>query len=568
MGHAPFLPVDLQEMRGLGWDRCDVVIVSGDAYVDHPSFGTALVGRYLESLGLRVGILAQPDWNDPSSFLALGVPRLFAGVTAGAMDSMVNRYTSLGRIRSGDDYSEGGRPGRRPDRAVLVYANRIRQAMPGVPVVLGGIEASLRRISHFDFWSGRVRRSILLDAKADILVYGMAERQLGEIVRRLEEGAPLDGIAGTAVPRGASGAGPEPGWLELPSHEEVESSPRAFMEMTRILEAEAGPWCGRTLYQRADTRAVVVHPPAPPLTTGELDSLYGLPFARRPHPSYREEIPAWTMIRDSITAVRGCAGGCSFCALGLHQGRHVASRSEGSVLEEARLVAGTPWFRGTITDVGGPTANMYGLGCTDPAAEAACRRPSCLHPSICPRFGTDHTRYSALLDGCASVPGVRRVLVSSGIRHDLALLDPGFVAGIARRHVGGHLKIAPESFSDRVLELMRKPGRAAWRRFLELFARVSAEAGREQYVLPYIMAAFPGCGMEDMRETALELARAGLRPEQVQLFLPTPMTTATAMFHTGLAPDGSALEVARGDKARRDQLAVLGRGGNKPTRRG
>jgi len=423
----------------LGWDRCDVVVVTGDAYVDHPSFGAALVGRLLESLGLKVGILPQPDWTDPGAFLKLGVPRLFCGVTAGAMDSMVSNYTSLGRRRSEDDYSEGGRPGLRPDRAVLAYGNRIRQAMPGTPLVLGGIEASLRRLSHYDFWSDAVRRSILLDTRADILVFGMGERQIVEIARRMEEGLPLPGIAGTAVWAGSSelrGKMAE-GAVELPSHEEVSSSPAAFMEMTRMLEAESNPWSGRMLLQRTDTRAVIVQPPAPPLETAELDAVYALPFTRLPHPMYEGPVPAWEMIRDSITAVRGCAGGCSFCALGLHQGKAVRSRSRKSVLAEAERIASAPGFRGTITDVGGPTANMYSLGCRDRAAEASCRRISCLFPSICRNFATRGSGYAALLDAVAGTPGVRHVSVGSGVRLDLAVKDPAFVKALAASYTGG-----------------------------------------------------------------------------------------------------------------------------------
>nr|HPH40560.1 YgiQ family radical SAM protein [Candidatus Fermentibacter daniensis] len=369
-----FLPVDRAGMDARGWDACDAVIVTGDAYVDHPSFGAAIIGRHLESLGYRVGILAQPDWSRPESFLALGVPRLFTGITSGAMDSMVNHYTSFNRIRSDDAYTPGGRAGARPDRAVIVYANAVRRVMPGIPIVLGGIEASLRRLSHYDFWSDKIRRSVLLDSRADILVYGMGERQIGEIAARLSEGRDLDGISGTAVWAGASGATPPPGAVVLPSHEDVVASPRAFMEMTLAVEAEASPWCGRPLVQMSDTRMVLVQPPSPPLSREEMDVLYSLPFTRMPHPSYREPVPAWEMIRDSVTAVRGCAGGCSFCALGLHQGRHIVSRSEESVLAEVRRIAAQSSFRGTISDIGGPTANMYGLRCGNPEAEKNCRR--------------------------------------------------------------------------------------------------------------------------------------------------------------------------------------------------
>ncbi|MBN1435270.1 YgiQ family radical SAM protein [Candidatus Fermentibacterales bacterium] len=556
-----WLPTTRSEMRELGWDSCDVVLVSGDAYVDHPSFGTALIGRWLESLGYRVGIVPQPDPARASDFLELGRPRLFVGVSSGAMDSMVNHYTALGRRRSDDAYSEGGRAGLRPDRALLRYVNAVKAAMPGVPVVIGGIEASLRRLSHYDFWSDSVRKSILLDSKADILVCGMGEKAIAEVAARIGSGAPLFGIRGTAVYAGEAGFDySDPGLGEsaiLPSHEQVSSSGSEFMKMTRMLERESSPWNARTLLQCADSRIVAVFPPQLPMSTEELDLVYALPFARMPHPRYREGVPAFDMISCSITAVRGCAGGCSFCALGLHQGRDVRSRSEESVVSEARTIAATDYFGGTITDVGGPTANMYGLGCSSPDAMMSCRRPSCLFPSICPRFRRDHSAYGRLLGSVAAVKGVRHVFVSSGIRHDLAALDPAFCEQLAREHVGGHLKLAPEHSSGRVLKLMRKPGWECFREFRRDFERRSFELGREQYVLPYVMAGFPGGSQEDMKRLSQDLVREGLRPEQVQLFLPTPMTLATAMYYTGLHPDtGERLFVARGDSRRR-QLEVL-----------
>jgi uncharacterized radical SAM protein YgiQ len=556
---AGFLPTTRAEMQSLGWDECDVVIVSGDAYVDHPAFGAALIGRLLESTGLRVGVLPQPGWDSPRGFIELGRPRLFVGITSGAMDSMVNHYTSLGRIRSDDAYSEDGKAGARPDRAVTVYANRIRQAMPGVTMVLGGIEASLRRLSHYDFWSGTVRKPLLLDTRADILVYGMGERQVVEIARRLGRGEGLEGIPGTSTWRGKSAsAEPLPDLaVELPSHESASSDPSAFMEMTKAIEAEASPWCGRALVHRADSRMVVVEPPALPLSTGELDALYDLPFARQPHPRYEGRIPAWDMIRDSITVVRGCAGGCSFCALGLHQGKAVRSRSRESVLHEVGVLAARRGFRGTVTDLGGPTANMFGLGCTRPDLEKSCRRTSCLHPGICRHFGTDHSRYSELLQAASAVVGVKHVFVGSGIRLDLALEDPAFVRLIATSHTSGHLKVAPEHFSDRVLSLMRKHPARLYAEFERLFRRFSREAGREQYLVPYLMAAFPGCTMEDMDEVSSILAGAGMKPQQVQVFLPVPMTMATAMYLTGMDPDGNPIEVARKPSEKRRQLERL-----------
>lgn len=556
---AQFLPTSRSEMDALGWDECDIVIVSGDAYVDHPSFGAALIGRWLESLGWRVGIIPQPRWDSVADFLALGRPRLFAGITSGSMDSMVSHYTSLNRRRSDDAYTEGGIAGARPDRAVLVYSNRVREAMPGVPVVLGGIEASLRRLSHYDFWSGTVRKPILLDTKAEILVHGMGERQAAEIARRIARGAPLEGIPGTATWGSiASVEAVMPGGaLALPSHEEVAGSPAELLRLTLAVEAELNPWCGRPMIQKCDSRAVLVQPPAEPLSTEELDALYDLPFARAPHPRYAGRIPAWDMIRDSITVVRGCGGGCSFCALSLHQGRAVRSRSRESVMREVETLASSDGFSGTISDLGGPTANMYGLGCDSPEAEMACRRPSCLHPSICRHFRTDHSAYTALLAAAASAEGVRHVFVGSGIRHDLALEDPVFIEKLVAMHTSGHLKIAPEHFSDRVLALMRKPSASFYARFEEAFRRASLRSGKEQYLVPYLMAAFPGCTAEDMDLVSAMLSEAGIRPKQVQVFLPAPMTLATAMYVNRTDPSGAPIEVASRTCEKRLQLDLL-----------
>ncbi|OPL18395.1 MAG: hypothetical protein AVO35_06010 [Candidatus Aegiribacteria sp. MLS_C] len=559
-GNAGVLPVSAEEMERLGWDRCDIILVTGDAYVDHPSFGTAIIGRYLESLGYRVGIIPQPDTESLSDILRLGIPRLFAGVSSGAMDSMVNHYTSLNRSRSEDPYSEGGRPGRRPDRAVLRYVNLVQRAMPGVPVVIGGIEASMRRVSHYDFWSDRIRKSILLDSKASILVYGMGERAVGEIAATISGGGDLFGISGTATWADAGRLTVQKfeDCLYLPSHEEVAADPRAFMDMTATLERESNPWSGRILVQRADTRAVFVQPPAKPLDTGEMDAVYSLPFTRKPHPSYREPIPAFDMIRDSVTVVRGCSGGCSFCALGLHQGRFLSSRSVGSVISEVVSMVRGEGFRGTVTDLGGPTANLYGLGCGDEDAMRKCRRTSCLWPDICSRFRTDHSQYLRLLSEVSSVKGVKHVFVSSGIRYDVAMRDPEFIRGLVSRHVSGYLKIAPEHFSPRVLRLMRKPPPRLWREFLTKFREESRRAGREQYVEPYLMVAFPGCTQGDMELAAEELREQGMRPERAQIFLPTPMTMATAMYLTGIDPEtGGQLEVTRRPSEKRRQLGAL-----------
>lgn len=557
---APFLPTTRQEMFSLGWSVLDILLVTGDAYVDHPSFGTALIGRYLESLGYKVGVLAQPDWRSPEAFLAMGVPRLFVGVTSGAMDSMVNRYTSLGKPRREDHYCEEGTPGARPERALMVYVNRIRQAMPGVPVVIGGVEASLRRVSHYDFWSNRIRKSVLLDSKATILVYGMGELAAGEIARRLEAGQDLEGIPGTALYRGQTGFEisryPEAFWL--PDHEELESAPGKLLELTRVLEQQSQPWMQRVLLQRADSRVLILFPPSRPLTGHELDRLYALPFSRQPHPRYKGEIPAFTMVRDSVTVVRGCAGGCSFCSIGLHQGRVLQSRSKEAVLEEIEKLAREKTFSGTISDLGGPSANMYGLGCTSGFNKGKCLRASCLFPEICLCLTLTQEPYMELLQCARELPGVNHVFVSSGIRHDLALRDPHFLEALVRYHVSGHLKVAPEHASSAVLARMRKPSWSLYRAFQDRFRAFAAKTGKRLYLVPYLMAGFPGCTMKDMDILEGRLKESGLRPRQVQLFLPTPMTMATAMYCSGLDPSSrKPIYVARTPKERRKQLEKL-----------
>ncbi len=557
---APILPISREEMNDLGWEVCDIILITGDAYVDHPSFGTALIGRYLESLGYRVGIIPQPDISDSDDFLRLGVPRLFVGISSGAMDSMVNHYTSLKRIRSDDAYSEGGKPGKRPDRAVLKYVNMMQKTMPGIQIVIGGIEASMRRLSHYDFWSEKVRKSILLDSKAQILIYGMGEKAVGEIADRISAGSDLKGIKGTAIYMSSKALNDSDisDYTELPSHEEVIRSPQAFMEMTKLIERESNPWSGTTLVQKADSRTIVVYPPQRPLSTAEMDRIYDLPFSRKPHPVYRGEIPAFRMIRNSITVVRGCAGGCSFCALGLHQGRTISSRSIESVLREVSKLKQEKYFRGTVTDLGGPTANLYGMGCTDKKAEKACKRNSCLYPGICKHFRTDHDQYLNLLDSVSRVKGVNNVFVSSGIRFDVALRDIRFIERLTAYHVSGLLKIAPEHFSREVLKLMRKPGPDLFRDFKDLFEKYSKKAGKKQYIEPYILVAFPGCGMNQMHVTVSELNRQNMRPEKSQIFLPTPMTMATAMYFTELHPDtGESIYVARKPSSKKRQLSCL-----------
>lgn len=531
-------------MADRGWNSLQILLVTGDAYVDHPSFGTALIGRVLLDAGYRVGVIAQPDWKDPNSFSVLGRPELFAGVSSGNMDSMVNHYTSQGRIRTNDAYTEGGGTGKRPDRAVLKYTNCLQRVFKGLPIVIGGIEASLRRVSHYDFWSDRFRKSILLDSKASILVYGMGERQTVEIAGRLERGEDLSGIPGTAVTVHTDAFAGEPGDVELPSHEELLENPKKIIELTRKLEDNQNPWCGSRLIQKADTRTVVIQPPNPPPDTDELDRVYDLQFTRLPHPSYTGEIPAYTMIRDSITVVRGCSGGCSFCAIGLHQGKHPVSRSQESVVREAAAIAAVPGFRGIISDLGGPTANLYGLGCSNPEAGKLCRRPSCLYPEICSFFTTDHTAYMKLLDAVENVPGVKHVFISSGIRHDIALKDPEFVKRLASGNISGHLRIAPEHTLDRILALMRKPGREVWKKFAEMFYGETRKLRNERYIMPYIIAAFPGSTIGDMQAARSFILEMGPLPRQVQIFLPTPMTPATAMYCSGMSyPHGEPLRI-------------------------
>ncbi|MEZ5531228.1 MAG: YgiQ family radical SAM protein [Steroidobacteraceae bacterium] len=601
-GTAPFLPMTRAEMTALGWDSCDIILVTGDAYVDHPSFGMAIVGRTLEAQGFRVGIIAQPDWHGTAPFEALGRPNLFFGVTAGNMDSMVNRYTSDRRVRSDDAYTPGGEGGRRPDRSVIVYAQRVREAYRDVPIVVGGIEASLRRIAHFDYWSEKVRRSILLDAKADLLVFGNAERQLCELAHRLGAGEPIRSITdvrGTAFVRRAV---PE-GWTEidattiddeatrqssaaptgeqrvarlrgvdraktvvrLPSFESVAADPVLYAHASRLLHTEANPGNARALVQRHGDVDVWLNPPPIPLTSKEMDWVYERAYQRRPHPAYGSaEIPAYKMIRFSIAIQRGCFGGCTFCSITEHEGRIIQNRSEASVLREIEQVRDTvPGFTGVISDLGGPTANMYRIACRSREIESACRRPSCVYPGICPNLDTDHSALVALYRKARAVPGVKKVLIASGVRYDLASESPEYVKELVQHHVGGYLKIAPEAVSEGPLSKMMKPGIGTYDRFKALFERFSKEAGKEQYLIPYFIAAHPGTTDEDMLELALWLKKNGFRADQVQAFLPSPMATATAMYHSGKNPlhrvSRSSPEVAipKGLKVRRLHKAFL-----------
>lgn len=618
-----------QEMDALGWEQCDVIIVTGDAYVDHPSFGMAIIGRLLEAQGHRVGIIAQPDWRSAAAFKELGRPRLFFGVTAGNMDSMVNRYTSDKRIRSDDAYTPGGEGGKRPDRSVIVYSQRVREAYKDVPLVIGGIEASLRRIAHFDYWSEKVRRSMLLDAKADLLVFGNAERQIVEIARRLDAGETIDqlrDLRGTSFVRGAHAGdyieidsrhldapGPlnppidpyamEPeirskqpvapaaaatgaatggesvvrfvrrvknvdrdrSVIRMPDYEQVASDPVMYAHASRILHLEANPHNARSLVQKHGNQDVWINPPPIPLTTADMDAIYELPYQRRAHPAYgKAEIPAYKMIRFSISIQRGCFGGCSFCSITEHEGRIIQNRSEDSVLREIETIRDTvPGFTGVISDLGGPTANMYRIACKSREIEAACRLPSCVFPKVCENLNTDHTPLIELYRKARTLPGIKKVLIGSGVRYDLAIESPEYVKELAQHHVGGYLKIAPEHVREGPLNKMMKPGMGAYHRFKELFDKYSKEAGKEQYLIPYFIAAHPGTTDEDMVELAIWLKKNGFRADQVQAFLPSPMASATAMYHSGKNPlrrvtrDSEEVTIPKGLRQRRLHKAFL-----------
>ena len=560
-GVAPFLPMSRAEMDQLGWDSCDVILVTGDAYVDHPSFGMAIIGRLLEAQGFRVGIISQPDWRSPEAFKALGKPNLFFGVTSGNMDSMVNRYTSDRRLRHNDSYTPGGAGGKRPDRATIVYAQRCREAYAAAPIVIGGIEASLRRIAHYDYWSDKVRRSILLDAKADLLIYGNAERALVEVAHRISKGGvaqDFSDIRGLAFMRDAT---PD-GWIEtpvddldapdegarrraetnvvirLPSAEQVQADRESYARASRVLHRESNPGNARPLTQKHGDRDVWLTAPPVPLTTEEMDGVYELPYARAPHPAYAgQKIPAWEMIRHSVTIMRGCFGGCSFCSITEHEGRIIQSRSEGSVIKEIEKIRDkTEGFTGIISDIGGPTANMYRIACKDRETEALCRRPSCVYPDICKNLNTSHDALISLYRKARAVPGVKKVMVASGVRYDLAVKSPAYVKELVEHHVGGYLKIAPEHTEDGPLSKMMKPGIGSYDRFKQLFDAAAQKAGKKYFLIPYFIAAHPGTSDEDMMNLALWLKKNGFRADQVQTFLPSPMAISTAMYHSGVNP--------------------------------
>jgi uncharacterized radical SAM protein YgiQ len=663
-GTAPFLPMSREEMTQLGWDSCDIIIVTGDAYVDHPSFGMAVIGRMLENQGFRVGIIAQPDWQSADPFKALGKPNLFFGVTAGNMDSMINRYTADRKIRSDDAYTPGDVGGKRPDRAALVYSQRCKEAYNDVPIVLGGIEGSLRRIAHYDYWSDKVRRSIVVDSKCDLLLYGNAERAIVEIAHRLAAKEPVQDITdvrGTAFVRRET---PE-GWFEidsssidvpgrveahvnpylmvsdqakaqgetcaredeanavadaanaqagvkaevgftisplnfvanaalqgkgklkvpprersvirLPAYEQVKSDPVLYAHANRVLHLETNPGNARALVQAHGeghtARDVWVTPPPIPLTTAEMDLVFDLPYARSPHPMYADEngshdgatkIPAWEMIRFSVNIMRGCFGGCTFCSITEHEGRIIQSRSEDSIIREIEDIRDkVPGFTGVISDLGGPTANMYRIGCKSPEIESACRKPSCVYPGICQNLNTDHSSLIHMYRRARELKGVKKILIGSGLRYDLAVKSPEYVKELVQHHVGGYLKIAPEHTEGGPLSKMMKPGIGSYDKFKQMFDKYSAEVGKKQFLVPYFIAAHPGTSDEDMMNLALWLKRNGFRADQVQTFYPSPMATATAMYHSGRNPLGrvtrtsESVDIVRGERRRRLHKAFL-----------
>jgi uncharacterized radical SAM protein YgiQ len=545
---TPPLPVTRAEMEARGWDEVDVVFVSGDAYVDHPSFAMALLGRLLESAGFRVAILSQPDWHSCAPWQTFGRPRLFFAISAGNMDSMINHYTANKKVRNDDAYSPGGEIGRRPDRATLAYCQRAREAYKGVPVIAGGVEASLRRLAHYDYWSDKVRRSIILDCKADLLVYGMGERGIVEIAHRLSGGQTvrdLRDMRGVVYRLGASEAAPfndSPddslaGSIVLPSYELASTDKWAFAEMTKIAHNETNPYNAKRLIQFHDRECIVANPPAVPLSQAEMDRVYGLPFTRKPHPVYgKQNIPAYEVVKDSVQIMRGCFGGCTFCSITAHEGRIIQSRSQQSILSEIRQMTADPQFKGVISDIGGPTANMYQMQCSRPEVEAKCRRLSCVHPTICKLLGTDHGPLVELMQAAREEPGVRKVLVASGIRMDLARRSPEYMRELTAHHVGGHLKVAPEHTDPNVLALMKKPDADDFREFDREFKKASKAAGKQQFLVPYFIASHPGSSLASMIDLAVFLKRNHYKPDQVQDFIPSPFDIAACMYHTGLDP--------------------------------
>jgi len=583
-----FLPTSREEMQWLGWSELDVLLINGDAYVDHPTFGIPCLGRWLQRLGLRVGIISQPRWNSTEDFEKMGRPRLFVGVSSGTVDSMINNYTANKKVRSDDMYSEDGIGGRRPDYASIVYSDLARKAFPETPIIVGGVEVSLRRLAHYDFWQNRIRPSILTELKTDLLVFGMGERTVTALVEEFRKAEEAVGAAlsiaqpetqaalnelkkqrGIAFMASKDHARNLEGRLTIPSFEEVRDDKKKFAKAAYSIEYEASPYNGKRLIQYHGSKAVVINPPALPLETEEMDSIYELPFTKEQHPMYKKRIPAADMIRFSVASTRGCFGGCSFCAITLHQGRIVQSRSEESVLKEVGKLTEVPGFKGTVSDIGGPTANMYKLRCRTKEIQSKCRKLSCVHPKVCPQLHTDHTPQVELLEKARALPGIKKIHIASGLRYDLSLADQKsgqkYMKDLITHHVGGHLKVAPEHLDDETLHLMKKPGLKNFDEFVSYFEKVSREAGKEQYVVPYFISGFPGTTHEKMEKVYDYLKEKGWNLQQVQAFIPTPMTLATAMYWTGTDPMSKReLYVAKGQD-RKIQQALLQR--HKPEHR-
>jgi uncharacterized radical SAM protein YgiQ len=558
----PHLPATRAEMDRRGWDAVDIVLVSGDAYVDHPAFAMGILGRVLEAAGFRVAILSQPDWKSAEAWKTFGRPRLFFGISAGNMDSMINHYTANKKVRNDDAYSPAGKIGLRPDRATMPYCQRAREAYPGVPVIAGGVEASLRRLAHYDYWSDTVKRSILLDSKADLVAFGMGEQAIVEIARRLQAGETvrdLRDMRGIAYALGAKEQPPENA-LVLPSFEEIKADRFAFAKATRIIHQETNPLNAKTLVQFHDRQAIVANPPGLPISEEDMDRVYGLPYTRRPHPMYQgEKIPAFETVKDSVTIMRGCFGGCTFCSITAHQGRIIQSRSKESILGELTRMGQDPNFSGVVSDIGGPTANMYQMRCTRPEVEVKCKRLSCVHPKVCKLLGTDHGPLVDLMREGREVPGIRKVFVASGIRMDLAQRSPEYMEELAAHHVGGHLKVAPEHTDPDVLKRMKKPDQADYAGFADAFQDASVKAGKpKQYLVPYYIASHPGSDLDSMIDLALFRKRNGYKPDQVQDFIPAPFDIATCMYHTGLDPfTGEEVYTAKHLRDRKLQRALL-----------
>ncbi len=580
--NAPLAPMDRKEMQDRGWDEVDIVFVTGDAYIDHPSFAAAILTRSLEQAGFRVAILSQPDWKSCEPWRQFGKPRLFFAISAGNMDSMINHYTANRKVRNDDAYSPGGNIGLRPDRATLVYCQRAREAFPGLPVIAGGVEASLRRLAHYDYWSDSVKRSILLDSKADFVVYGMGENPIVAIAQSLARGEPLSSLRkmrGVAFALGGKETPPRESFQNLsmslsvndknglrpvdcelvPSFEDVKADKSAFVKATRIIHSNTNPFNAKTLIQYHGDQAVVCQPPSYPLSTEDMDRFYDLPYTRKAHPRYKEPIPAFEMIRDSITIMRGCFGGCTFCSITAHQGRIIQSRSEESVLREVKALGANPEFKGTVSDIGGPTANMYRMRCTRPEVEEKCHRLSCVHPTVCKLLGTDHTPLIQLMKKSRQEKGIKKIFVASGVRMDLAQLQPEYLEELAAHHVGGHLKVAPEAIDPVVLDLMKKPRNVNFLGFTRAFQKASQRAGKaKQYLVPYFIASHPGSDVHSMIDLAVFLKKNGYRPDQVQDFIPAPYDIATCMYHTGVDPmSGKEVYIAKKLQDRRMQRALL-----------